>query len=229
MRVVSFEIRIACDHCGSAGKLPHTSVNHRVRCSACGKTFLAVADPRQIEQPHVLAVSEWRAISMTCSRDFKRFAAVFRRDKEGFFVIVKTEKLNPNSTSTSDQLRISPARFDLSELNFEGIVCPYCGDRGRRQHGLGTDGTCGALTCDGGWREVAPTWNRGVQEWRVRCACCKENYWASMGEPDGPTNGFSVDVPHSGLARTRSDACQIEAPKPSSLMAPLRRLLGGRQ
>jgi hypothetical protein len=44
MKIVSFDIRIACDHCEAVGMLAPKFVNRLIQCSNCRKTFRATAD-----------------------------------------------------------------------------------------------------------------------------------------------------------------------------------------
>ena len=230
MKVVSFDIRIACDHCGAVGKLPHTSVNRLVQCSNCGRTFRAVPDGEVIKpEPTFSAVTVVKkkfVIEMMCSEQFKKYRVTFApRGNPEAFCFEKAE-IEADSNAQCEVQAVVTEKFSWGDLDRIGSYCPYCGDRGYRSC------DCGRFSCDGGIKQPLGTKWEGLEEWLLVCPWCRKAMHAVYGKTKSrkEVEGAIVET-HAPASISSTPAYvipqhrQIEAPKSVGL---IRKIFGGR-
>lgn len=255
MRVVSFDLRIACDHCGSVGTLPHTAVNHLVQCSKCGETFSAKPNKGQepAGEPKVNpagkapppAREEFQMI-FTCGSKRTRFLLTFTRScPSQLYQLEESKRLWLRSDG--DQTRTSVGNDGVKVLRKEldYFECPGCGMErfGIRVHNQ-SEG-CGGAFCEGGlWSYggyCGPDPHYGyITRSRRHCPICNvESVWvtvekngttavsvATIGQPPKVTGVELIGYPELPAARSRQ--ARVSPHTPVGLMAPFRRLFGGK-
>lgn len=257
MKVLSFEIRVACEHCGAVGKLPPSAVNRLVKCPRCSKTFLAVADKNQVAAEPVFEVASEESPRIGQTDPFAEIqiemthrnggdggaeprwggisgdpylATYTRSSVNGLYRLRGVKKVGWWWQKKQGEGSQSKTAFERKD--FEGLKCPNptCRHELRVHHQA--EG-CGGIFCRrGAWRGegCAPDPKYGhITREGGRCPICDVYSIWEMVE----RNWSPLKVPVAPTCKAPELVAtyqprQIASAKPLGLAAPLRKLLGGK-